>query len=370
MQDNNNFDETIKNLANALDEESLQNIINQLSEEKKENNNVTIEPVSDSIANNAKETKAVLKEISKTINNENKTFQEEIKEFKEHEAKVETEENETIEQPKQIEEIKEENKKSDKEKHEELKKQYKEKKEELQQNLSVIEETEKAITEQEFEETHTEKDALAAMKLIASDPNYSEALLQYTDPKVSENQFKLFIIAQCKREIYKILKYSEYLDKLEDRFEKVYIDRLEELSDGMIVRLMQLVVDKIDRGNALINSVIKDKEITNVLVINQQNNTVNNISELTKDKLLQTLYKASQDKAELPSASRAKVVETVTNILKEATEEDIEDIKEDENNGYIIVNNEQQDNLQPDEQRKLEIDKALSELQKQKEGGN
>lgn len=372
---NDEFDNTIKNLANALDEQSLQNIINQLSNEENKKP-VLEEPITTD--DNIKEIKKDLSEISKKIGDTSKgqapLHVQSMIEGKEHEAHVlkeikKQEKQEKKEQEKQneqpVRQLSEEEKK--------IKEEYKEKKEQLEQGLAKIEEQEKQLTikQDEFKETFTEQDPLAAMRAIAMNPNYSDALLQYTDPKVSENQFKLFIIAQCKREIYKILKYSEYLDKLEERFEQVYIDRLDELSDGMIVRLMQIVVDKIDRGNALINSVIKDKEITNVLVINQQNNTVNNISELTKDKLLQTLYKASQEKAELPSASRAKVVETVTNILRDASNEDLESIQQNENDEYIIINNNNEEEYSnEDERKKAEIDKALAQLQKQKEGGN
>lgn len=355
MQNNDEFNDTIKNLASSLDSESLESLISQLSGDKPK----------------AQKKQPILSN-------------ELTKEAKEHEAKViqqeeqnksgvnnnENKEKETVQtQPKENKDKQKPNERKDVNKEkQDLKKEYKEKKEQMQEGLAVIEKEEKALKAKtdNFVETFTEKDPLEAMRLIASNPNYSEALLQYTDPKVSENQFKLFIIAQCKREIYKILKYSEYLDKLEARFEELYIDRINELSDGMIIRLMQLVVDKIDRGNELINSVIKDKDITNVLIINQQNNNVNNISELTRDKLLQTLYKASQDRAESPSASRAKVIETVTDIWKEASDEDVlESLEEQEENQPIEaeVINEQSSELE-------EIDKALAQLQKQKEGGN
>ena len=251
-----------------------------------------------------------------------------------------------------------------------------EKKQELEKGLIELNNIETNIVESMeedkdlFTETKTEKDTINAMEQIATSTTYSTNLLNYTDPKVSENQFKLFIIAQCKRELYKILEYSKILDKLEERFKQVYIDRIDELSDGTIVSLMQLMLDKIDRGNELINSVIKDKDITNVLIINQQNNSVNNISDLTKDKLLQTLYKSSELHDEAPSASRAKVVEVVTNILKDEADED----KNKESN--TIVNEpsnidnpiETQPILSKETNSQIindDLDRRLAELQKQ-----
>ena len=113
----------------------------------------------------------------------------------------------------------------------------------------------------------------------------------------------------------------------------------------------------------------------NVLIINQQNNSVNNISDLTKDKLLQTLYKSSEAKAESPAASRAKVIEVVTNILKdEAVEENDENSKEAEviDNDSIEEeedksNQEEKQDIGTEEQKVTnEIDKKLAEMQRQK----
>lgn len=162
--------------------------------------------------------------------------------------------------------------------------------------------------------TYTLDDALSAMDLISKSPDYSEELIKYTDPKVSENQFKLFIIAQCKREMYKLVEYSKWLDIVERRFKQVSIDRADELSPGQIMSIIKFLKENIESSNNLINSVIKDKDITNVLVINNQ---TNNIGDITKSSLLEKLYKSSRDKDETPSSSRSKVVEVVTEIFKE-----------------------------------------------------
>lgn len=327
-EDNNNdFQNKMKEIANSLSNDSIEQLLSYYENENKPkeeiNNDINKKEISSAIEQKdtnkiVEERKQEIKDIVQQLNipKENIASNSEINKIEKDEETIEAKE----EDIKEIEETIDNTEKL----HEEII----EKKQELEKGLIELNNIETNIVESMeedkdlFTETKTEKDTINAMEQIATSTTYSTNLLNYTDPKVSENQFKLFIIAQCKRELYKILEYSKMLDKLEERFKQVYIDRIDELSDGTIVSLMQLMLDKIDRGNELINSVIKDKDITNVLIINQQNNSVNNISDLTKDKLLQTLYKSSELHDEAPSASRAKVVEVVTNILKDEADED------------------------------------------------
>lgn len=180
--------------------------------------------------------------------------------------------------------------------------------------LPEVSKPQKITFDNSLEINYSDEDPMKAMELISKSPDYSEDLLKYVDPKISENQFKLFIIAQCKREMYKLVEYSKWLDIVEKRFKQISIDRSDELSPGQIMSVIKFLKDNIQNSNDLINSVIKDKDVTNVLILNSQ---TNNIGDLTKSKLLETLYKASRDKDETPSSSRSKVVEVVTEIFKE-----------------------------------------------------
>ena len=374
-EDNNDFQNKMKEIANSLSNDSIEQLLSYYENENKPkeeiNNDINKKEISSTIEQKntnkiVEERKQEIKDIVQQLNipKENIASKSEINKIEKDEEITEAKE----EDIKEIEETIDNTEKL----HEEIV----EKKQELEKGLIELNNIETNIVESMeedkdlFTETKTEKDTINAMEQIATSTTYSTNLLNYTDPKVSENQFKLFIIAQCKRELYKILEYSKILDKLEERFKQVYIDRIDELSDGTIVSLMQLMLDKIDRGNELINSVIKDKDITNVLIINQQNNSVNNISDLTKDKLLQTLYKSSELHDEAPSASRAKVVEVVTNILKDEADED----KSKESN--TIVNEpsnidnpiETQPILSKETNSQIindDLDRRLAELQKQ-----
>ena len=387
QQDDKDFNDKMKDIANSLSNESIEQLISYY-ENNSNNVNNNLNNVIDenkNIVNNIVNNKELIENKLNQVENESKedqTNQNKVQQnnsLKLPKVKIPIEEGpEVIENKEELIKEKENDIKQIKEaqtKTEELQKEINEKKEKLEEGLIELNNIENSIMEEKdpFVETKTEKDAINAMELIATNTSYSSGLLDYTDPKVSENQFKLFIIAQCKRELYKILEYSKMLDKLEARFKEVYIDRLDELSDGMIVSLMQIVLEKIDRGNELINSVIKDKDITNVLIINQQNNMVNSISDLTKDKLLQTLYKSSEAKAESPAASRAKVIEVVTNILKDEAVEDNEDVNTEEEliNDIEEINNEEVEVVKQDNRTEIQkvnddIDKKLAEIQRQK----
>lgn len=199
------------------------------------------------------------------------------------------------------------------------KKKLKEKKDtkldEKQEEILLEVSSEKVVSfDNHLDINYTIDDTLSAMDLISKSPDYSDELIKYTDPKTSENQFKLFIIAQCKREMYKLVEYSRWLDIVEKRFKQVSIDRADELSPGQIMSIIKFLKENIESSNNLINSVIKDKDITNVLIINSQ---TNNIGDMTRSDLLQKLYKSSRDKDESPASSRSKVVEVVTEIFKD-----------------------------------------------------
>lgn len=376
MQEDDDFQNKMKEIANSLSNDSIEQLLSYYENENKPNDTTDTNKKE---INNIKEDEQKQKDTNKLINERKEEIKEIVKqlEIPKEQLAIKSEINK-IEKTEELVEAKKEDLKDIKEtlsNTEKLHEEIVEKKQELEKGLIELNNMEADIVESiedkdSFIETKTEKDTINAMEQIATSTSYSSNLLNYTDPKVSENQFKLFIIAQCKRELYKILEYSKILDKLEERFKQVYIDRLDELSDGTIVSLMQLMLDKIDRGNELINSVIKDKDITNVLIINQQNNSVNNISDLTKDKLLQTLYKSSELHAEAPSASRAKVVEVVTNILKnEATEEETEEPDTIVNEISNIDNPIAEEPILSEETNaqtiNKDLDKRLAELQNQ-----
>lgn len=119
--------------------------------------------------------------------------------------------------------------------------------------------------------------ATQAMKNIATN-NLDNETLDFVDSKLSENQIKMFIIAQAKRELQKIIKFSEMLDVVEKRFEERIVNNINEVPDYQLGNIMSMIMGCIDRSNSMISNVIKDKELLNLLIIdNSKNVTVNNV---------------------------------------------------------------------------------------------
>ena len=116
-------------------------------------------------------------------------------------------------------------------------------------NELVISNNEPTTFDRNMEIKYSEEDPLKAMELISRDSTYSDELLKYADPKVSENQFKLFIIAQCKREMYKLVEYSKWVDILEKRFKEITVDRSDELSPGQLMNMIKFLKDEIQSSN-------------------------------------------------------------------------------------------------------------------------
>lgn len=115
------------------------------------------------------------------------------------------------------------------------------------------------------------------MKNIAIN-KIDDRTLEFVDSKLSENQIKMFIIAQAKRELQKVIKFSEMLDVVEKRFEERIINNINEVPDYQLGNIMSMIMGCIDRSNSIISNVIKDKELLNLLIIdNSKNLTVNSV---------------------------------------------------------------------------------------------
>ena len=226
-EDNNNdFQNKMKEIANSLSNDSIEQLLSYYENENKPkeeiNNDINKKEISSAIEQ--KNTNKIVEERKQEI----KDIEKQLKIPKENIARKS--EINKIEKDEEITEAKEEDIKEIEEtidNTEKLHEEIVEKKQELEKGLIELNNIETNIVESMeedkdlFTETKTEKDTINAMEQIATSTTYSTNLLNYTDPKVSENQFKLFIIAQCKRELYKILEYSKILDKLEERFKQV-----------------------------------------------------------------------------------------------------------------------------------------------------
>lgn len=151
---------------------------------------------------------------------------------------------------------------------------------------------------------------LEMMQNIA-DSNFTETIQGLANSNIVKNQMKLFLISECKRELYKVVQYSKMLDVIEDRFRERFVENINEVPDNQLPQLMQLMMGCIDRSNNLINSILKDEEVLNLLVI--QNN-INKDEVVSSSRLLSKLYNSIPD-AMNSSDVRNKIVGEVVNII-------------------------------------------------------
>lgn len=154
-------------------------------------------------------------------------------------------------------------------------------------------------------------DQLDVMQNIA-DSNYTPDVMALTDSNLVKNQMKLFLISECKRELQKVISYSKMLDVIEDRFQERFINNINEVPDNQLPQLMQLMMGCIDRSNNLINSILKDEEVLNLLVI--QNNNFDKEEIASSSQILARLYNSIPDSVN-QSSIRSKIVEQVVGVL-------------------------------------------------------
>lgn len=91
------------------------------------------------------------------------------------------------------------------------------------------------------------------------------------------NQFKVFLVAQAKNELRRIVKLTQYLDKVEDQFITVTTDLISEYPDNMTIvsETMKALTACINRSNELISQVVSNEKL-NSFVFDTHNSEINN----------------------------------------------------------------------------------------------
>lgn len=168
--------------------------------------------------------------------------------------------------------------------------------------VSVSEETSPVIKDES---------PLEMMQNIANS-DFTDAVHELTNSNAVKNQMKLFLIAECKRELHKVVKYAEMLDVIETRFQDRFINNINEIPDNQLPQLMQLMMGCIDRSNNMINSILKDEEVLNLLIV--QNNNFNKDELMSSSRLLSKLYSSIPDSIN-SSDVRSKIVSEAVKVI-------------------------------------------------------
>ena len=84
----------------------------------------------------------------------------------------------------------------------------------------------------------------------------------------STNQLKLFLIAQAKNELNRIIKLLAYLDIVEDKFISVSTDLMNEYPDNisLVSDTMKVLMNCITRSNELISQIVSNDKLNSFII--------------------------------------------------------------------------------------------------------
>lgn len=123
---------------------------------------------------------------------------------------------------------------------------------------------------------------LTEMQLLSENQLHNSALSQLNG-KDTENQAKLFLIAQARNELQRIVKMTTYLDSLEEKFMTVVNKKLLEQPTNLnlIMTAMDITQQSLKRSNDLITQILKDNSLQTLVL-----NTVNIIPGVENSKAI------------------------------------------------------------------------------------
>ena len=160
------------------------------------------------------------------------------------------------------------------------------------------------------------------MSTIANDEQSLDDIKLLTSSKVTD-QLKVFLIAQARNELMRVVKLTKFLDKLESKFMEKTTDMMN--SDDLTLKqysdIIYVITSLLTRSNEIISKVLKDDSLMTIL-----NTTI----YTTDDSVSQTTAVVSSLK---DARSRERVRSVIQGILT-STENYVSstNYKEDSNN--------------------------------------
>lgn len=112
---------------------------------------------------------------------------------------------------------------------------------------------------------------LQEMRLL-SQGKVHDTFLSDLNGKDVDNQFKLFLAAQARNELQRILRLTEFLDSIEQKFMATVNKKLIEQPDNinLLMSSMDIISQSLKRSQELVYNVLKDDSLQTLVV-----NTVN-----------------------------------------------------------------------------------------------
>lgn len=160
----------------------------------------------------------------------------------------------------------------------------------------------------------------ATDKLDAESNNIVNDLVETKDPQQIQDLTALFNITNTKKNALRIMRLGELWDASSSELLKRVAEHPDMHSNDDLVKYLSIAESGMDRAAKTLGNV----DVTPMIQINQQNNTVNinNDNELSRD-------------------DRLKVMDVVSNILKKVKTDQLFDTTTDLTKDSIVLNNEE-----------------------------
>lgn len=104
------------------------------------------------------------------------------------------------------------------------------------------------------------------MQVIASHDQSLEDIKNLTSSKVTD-QLKVFLIAQARNELQRVVKLTQFLDKLESKFMNKVNQEMD--MDALTLRqysdIISTITDLLSRSNSIISQILKDDSLMTIL---------------------------------------------------------------------------------------------------------
>lgn len=104
------------------------------------------------------------------------------------------------------------------------------------------------------------------MRIISKSDQSLEDIKNLTSSKVTD-QLKVFLIAQARNELQRVVRLTLFLDKLEEGFINKVSDKME--TDALTLKqysdIIGTITDLLSRSNSIISQVLKDDSLMTIL---------------------------------------------------------------------------------------------------------
>jgi len=122
------------------------------------------------------------------------------------------------------------------------------------------------------------------MKQIADGTYNDEVVDMLTEKNKSVNQMKLFLLAQAKKELSRVIKLTAFLDKIEESYQTRVMEEIDMISLKEFPTIISTITSCLARSNSIVQKVLMDDSLTQLVIIdNSVNKTIGTSNSLNLD---------------------------------------------------------------------------------------